>query len=161
MSKNVKKQRALLGLCGEATCTQPYIYYYQPPGWKRGPLTLCRPHYRQYIAHKNAAIQAKAVEPLEALFDLQFTRTVEADALWREAHPGNDLVVPDLGTLIGWLLSERRDRAGPHGRPHGLSLIKGNTPTCVCGQQFETMALFDGHITQVAVRANRTRRGGS
>lgn len=40
---------------------------------------------------------------MQTLFDLQWKRTREADTLWQEAHPGN-LVWPDLGELIGWLL---------------------------------------------------------
>lgn len=43
------------------------------------------------------------VKELQALADLQHTRTIVADKLWREAHPGNELVMPDLGALIDWL----------------------------------------------------------
>lgn len=38
------------------------------------------------------------------LFELQHRRTQAAERLWREAHPGNDDVYPDLGELIGWML---------------------------------------------------------
>jgi hypothetical protein len=40
---------------------------------------------------------------LNQLFDLQYTRTRRATALWQEAHNKPD-VLPDLGELIGWLL---------------------------------------------------------
>lgn len=42
---------------------------------------------------------------LNKLFDLQHSRSMEAIVLWRKAHPGNDLVQPDLGELLTWLLS--------------------------------------------------------
>jgi DNA repair exonuclease SbcCD ATPase subunit len=45
-------------------------------------------------------------QELNRLFDLQHTRTGFADKLWQRAHnkPG---IWPDLGELIGWLLSQR------------------------------------------------------
>ncbi len=46
---------------------------------------------------------------LQDLFDLQYTRTLEAGKIWRE-ETGNPGVHPDLGVLIGWLL-ERKDKA--------------------------------------------------
>ncbi|WP_160006893.1 hypothetical protein [Rhizobium sp. 18055] len=42
---------------------------------------------------------------LTRLFDQQWKRTREAGELWRQAHPGNDLVSPDLGELVTWLMS--------------------------------------------------------
>ena len=47
---------------------------------------------------------------LKQLFDQQWKRTREAGELWRQAHPGNDLVNPDLGELVRWLMS-RADAA--------------------------------------------------
>jgi len=49
------------------------------------------------------------IAELEALFDLQWTRTVEADAAYVAAHPREDCphgYKPDLGRLIGWLMEE-------------------------------------------------------
>ena len=46
-------------------------------------------------------------EEFNRLFKLQHKRTIEADRLWREAHPERGDVLPDLGELIGWLLEER------------------------------------------------------
>ena len=43
-------------------------------------------------------------EGLERLFDIQWARTREAGELWRHAHPGNELVSPDLGELVKWLM---------------------------------------------------------
>ena len=67
-------------------------------------------YLREGIAAALAHIEAITQEntELEQLFDLQHTRTVQADMAWREAHPGNDLVLPDLGTLVDWLLVEKR-----------------------------------------------------
>ena len=45
---------------------------------------------------------------LERLFDKQWTRTRIAHEHWRQAHPGNELVNPDLGELVQWLM----DKAG-------------------------------------------------
>ncbi len=47
-------------------------------------------------------------ESLHAKFDLQHTRTVEAEKLWRGAHPGNDNVLPDLGDLLKWFIEETK-----------------------------------------------------
>jgi hypothetical protein len=60
----------------------------------------------QAIYDRALELQAE-VQELDQLFELQHTRTVEADKLWREAHPGNDFVIPDLGRLVEWLLEER------------------------------------------------------
>lgn len=49
---------------------------------------------------------------LEDLFDLQHSRSIEADDLWRQAHPGNDLVMPNLGELLAWLMAEARKGEG-------------------------------------------------
>ena len=59
--------------------------------------------YQQTVAE----LQGQVGE-LESLFDLQQTRMGEATALWREHHPGNELVLPDLGNLLSWLLARIR-----------------------------------------------------
>lgn len=41
---------------------------------------------------------------LKRLFEQQWKRTREAGELWRQAHPGNDSVSPDLGELVKWLM---------------------------------------------------------
>jgi hypothetical protein len=51
---------------------------------------------------------------LQRLFDQQWKRSREAGELWRQAHPGNDDVSPDLGELLTWLMS-RADQPAPHG----------------------------------------------
>jgi len=48
-------------------------------------------------------------DELQQLFDLQHTRTLEADAEYIAAHPRETLYTPDLGELIRWL-REDRDR---------------------------------------------------
>lgn len=41
----------------------------------------------------------------EQLFETQWARMREATKAWQAAHPGNDLVWPDLGELLTWLLN--------------------------------------------------------
>lgn len=41
------------------------------------------------------------------IFELQRKRTLEADALWRAAHPENKLASPDLGKLLEWLMEQK------------------------------------------------------
>ena len=53
-------------------------------------------------------------DELQAIFDLQHTRTMTAIAAWRVAHPGNDLAQPDLGKLLEWLLTSRVELAALH-----------------------------------------------
>ena len=45
----------------------------------------------------------------QRLFDMQWERSQEADAMWRAAHPGNELVKPDLGDLLQWLMEQAGD----------------------------------------------------
>jgi hypothetical protein len=45
-------------------------------------------------------------DELNRLFRLQQTRMHEATAAWRKANPGNELVLPDLGDLLTWLLAQ-------------------------------------------------------
>ncbi len=47
-------------------------------------------------------------DELNALFDLRWKADIRAIKRWREANPGNDLVVPDHADLVVWLL-ERLD----------------------------------------------------
>ncbi len=51
-----------------------------------------------------AELERERNERLEHLFDIQWKRTREAGELWRQAHPGNELVSPDLGELVKWLM---------------------------------------------------------
>jgi len=46
-----------------------------------------------------------ALDERDALFDLQWRRSREADKLWQAAHPDRADVWPDLGELLGWLMS--------------------------------------------------------
>lgn len=60
-------------------------------------------HYN--LARLNATYCPDMEELLEAkfLFELQHSRTVEADRLWQEEHNMPNMK-PDLGRLIDWLL---------------------------------------------------------
>lgn len=42
---------------------------------------------------------------LNQLFELQHTRVARADKLWQKAH-NKPNVLPDLGVLVEWLLSQ-------------------------------------------------------
>ena len=51
---------------------------------------------------------AAEVADLQQTFDLQWEADMRAVKLWREAHPGNELVLPDRANMVVWLL-ERLD----------------------------------------------------
>ena len=51
---------------------------------------------------------ARHAAELQVLFDLQWTRSQEADEMWRKAHPENKPTIPDLGELLEWLMGEAR-----------------------------------------------------
>ena len=51
---------------------------------------------------------ARHAAELQSLFDLQWTRSQEADEMWRKAHPENKHTIPDLGELLEWLMAEAR-----------------------------------------------------
>ena len=54
-----------------------------------------------------ASLKADNAE-FQALFGMQHKRVAEAEQLWRDAHPElKRFTSPDLGTLAGWLVSER------------------------------------------------------
>jgi len=48
----------------------------------------------------------------EASFELRWNADMRAIARWREAHPGNDLVMPDHADLCVWLIEqlERKEK---------------------------------------------------
>lgn len=62
------------------------------------------------------------VDELQALFDLQWTRMGEATELWRAAHPGKELVMPDLGDLLTWLMAQIPSKSA--GDAEGLRAIR-------------------------------------
>jgi hypothetical protein len=63
----------------------------------------------------------------EATFNLQQTRLGKAAAAWRKAHPGKELVSPDLGDLLDWLLSERDARYNA-GLLTAIEIVKETLP---------------------------------
>lgn len=67
--------------------------------------------WRKIEAQGGPRTEDDRITDLEAVFDLQRMRMNAATARWREAHPGNELVSPDLGDLLDWLMHEidRRD----------------------------------------------------
>lgn len=58
------------------------------------------------LKHDLTEVQAE-LHDYDLMFDQHHKRMVIAERAWREAHPGNDLRLPDLGTLIQWFLDER------------------------------------------------------
>ena len=48
---------------------------------------------------ENAELKEKN-ELLNAIFEKQYDRDMEASMEWRKANPGNDLVLPDRGSLM-------------------------------------------------------------
>jgi hypothetical protein len=73
---------------------------------------------------KYAALKADA-DSLNALFDMQHGRVREAEQLWRDNNPGNELVMPDLGKLVQWLVDDRaKYKADADRLAHWLALIE-------------------------------------
>lgn len=54
--------------------------------------------------HLEAASFATEAHELNSLFDLQHRVSFEATEMWRKAHPGNEVVIPDLGALLDWFM---------------------------------------------------------
>lgn len=46
---------------------------------------------------------------LNATLDAIIAADERAVQLWRAAHPGNELVIPDRGKLVGWLLDQNAE----------------------------------------------------
>jgi len=46
------------------------------------------------------------IEGWERSFDLYWKAIQRGTTAWREAHPGNDLVLPDTAHLVEWLVGE-------------------------------------------------------
>ena len=59
-------------------------------------------------AHDEARVKEALEErdDLEALFDLQWKADQRAVKRWREAHPGNELVLPDRADMVVWLMEQ-------------------------------------------------------
>lgn len=61
------------------------------------------------MVKKREALEADSGE-LNALFELQHKRSIEAIQHWRKENPRNlpnvDLVSPDLGELLTWLMKK-------------------------------------------------------
>lgn len=47
------------------------------------------------------------MEYLEYIFDFHHRRLIVATEKWREAHPGNELTLPDLGEIWYWLMERK------------------------------------------------------
>jgi hypothetical protein len=71
-----------------------------------------------------AAAKQEAAE-LQQVFDVRWEADMRALRRWREAHPGNDLVLPDRANLVVWLLGLVERSAPPRGCCDG--------ERCFCG----------------------------
>lgn len=83
---------------------------------------------------------ARDARELNELFDIQSTRMDEATKAWRAAHPGNDLVVPDLGALLAWLLQAPRERDEMEQRYETSHRSRVHADTCVLRLEDELAA---------------------
>lgn len=52
-----------------------------------------------------ASLTAEVAE-YEAAFDAQWNADMAGVQMWREAHPGNDMVLPDRANFTAWILAE-------------------------------------------------------
>lgn len=59
---------------------------------------------------------------LEELFDLTWEADMRAVKRWREAHPGNELVMPDRADMVVWLLETYASPIAAEGRETGWLL---------------------------------------
>lgn len=73
---------------------------------------------------------ADQVDDYDQLFSMQYTADMRGVALWRAANPGNELVLPDQGKLIFWLLQE-------------ITRMQAD-------QKLDHQQLFDGTMTRIA-----------
>jgi hypothetical protein len=78
---------------------------------------------RALLAERDAA--RAEVDDLNATFSMMWKADMRAIALWREAHPGNDLVQPDRARMVRWLLDER-DALRAQLRGASLDLLAAN-----------------------------------
>ena len=53
-----------------------------------------------------AELEAEQAEH-EASFNLNWEAEMRGVALWRARNPGNDLIMPDKGEMVAWLLDEK------------------------------------------------------
>ncbi|MCP3471351.1 hypothetical protein NLM33_13520 [Bradyrhizobium sp. CCGUVB1N3] len=72
-----------------------------------------------------AAAKEEAAE-LQDIFDLQWEADMRAVGRWREANPGNELVLPDRANLVVWLLGLVERSAAHPGSREG--------ERCFCGE---------------------------
>jgi hypothetical protein len=63
---------------------------------------LQSPYYTKAADRIEALIAER--DEFQQVFDMQWKADMRAVEMWREAHPGNDLVLPDSAKLSVWLL---------------------------------------------------------
>ena len=58
------------------------------------------------LAHESMNYLVTEVMEFQTLEALQRSRMEEAEKLWHKAHPAKKHCIPDLGEVLGWLISE-------------------------------------------------------
>lgn len=84
----------------------PHLSYGPSP---QDRVALPEPLIDAILAHRAAAQQA---DELNALFDMQHKREMEAVKRWRKSGKLAPLTLPDYGTMLDWLLDEAQQAAG-------------------------------------------------
>jgi hypothetical protein len=72
---------------------------------ERDALADDRDGYVQLLTDQNTRLTAEVAE-YEATFDAAWEADMAGVQMWREAHPGNDLVLPDRKRFTAWILAE-------------------------------------------------------
>lgn len=104
-------------------------------------MTYGEVHEENALFAEEVARLREEVKECRATIDLGWKRSVEANKLWRNAHPGNDLVMADLGDLLTWLmekLARLRAALDEYGTHHGCAKEQWacsmtSTDDCTCG----------------------------
>lgn len=94
-------------------------------------------------ANRIEALVAENAE-YEEVFDMQWKAGMRAVERWREAHPGNDLVLPDTADLCLWLLArvERLEEAlKPSGDTKAAYMGEFFFPQTVTGEDDEEVSV--------------------
>jgi len=77
-------------------------YHHEHP--VHGRLVLINPDGPKAAAEINR-LTAEVAE-YEAMFDAAWEADMRGVQMWREAHPGNDMVLPDRANFTAWILAE-------------------------------------------------------
>lgn len=91
---------------------------------------------------------------LSSLFDQQWARTREADAIYNKAHGITNGSMPDLGKLIGWLLAERDRRKVLEDGERWQHVKRGSEYTLIGHARLQTSGELSDMDNMVVYRAD-------